>query len=85
MTYVPNKLFGRVLIDIIRDGVNSKMGERKAGFRSWKGTVEHIFILRNIIKQVEEWQVTVYITFVGDDTELVSSYYIHKCKQGQDN
>ena len=64
MTSVPSKVFGRVLIDRIRDGVNSKLRDEQAGFRSGRGTVEQIFILRNIIEQVVEWQATLYITFV---------------------
>ena len=64
LTSVPSKAFGRVLIDRIRDGVNSKLRDEQAGFRSGRGTVEHIFILRNIIEQVVEWQATLYITFV---------------------
>ena len=64
LTSVPSKVFGRVLIDRIRDGVNSKLRDEQAGFRSGRGTVEQIFILRNIIEQVVEWQATLYITFV---------------------
>ena len=64
LTAVPSKVFGRVLIDRIRDGVNSKLRDEQAGFRSGRGTVEHTFILRNIIEQVVEWQATLYITFV---------------------
>ena len=45
-------------------GVNSKLRDEQAGFRSGRGTVEQIFILRNIIEQVVEWQATLYITFV---------------------
>ena len=65
MTSVYSKVFGRVLIDRIRDGVNSKLRDEQADFRSGRGTVEHIFILRNIIEQVVEWQATLYIMF-GD-------------------
>ena len=50
MTFVPSKVFGRVLIDRIRDGVNSNLRDEQAGFRSGRGTVEQIFILRNIKK-----------------------------------
>ena len=64
LTPVPSKVFGRVLIDRIRDGVNSKLRDEQVGFRSGRGTVEQIFILRNIIEQVVEWQATLYITFV---------------------
>ena len=64
MTSFPSKVFGRVLIDRIRDGVNSKFRDEQAGFRSGRGTVEQIYILRNIIDQVVEWQATLHITFV---------------------
>ena len=45
---VPSKVFERVLIDRIRDGVNNKLRDEQAGFRSGRGTVEQV-ILRNII------------------------------------
>ena len=54
LTYVPSKVFGRGLINRIRDGVNSKLRDEQAGFRSVGGTFEQIFILRNIIEQVVE-------------------------------
>ena len=64
LTSVPSKVFGRVLVYRIKHGVNSKLRDEQAGFRSGRGTVEQIFILRNIIEQVVEWQATLYITFV---------------------
>ena len=64
LTSVPSKVFGRVLIDRIRDGVNSKLRDEQAGFRSGRGTVEQIFILLNIIEQVVKWLATLYIMFV---------------------
>ena len=64
LTSVPSKVFGTVLIDSIIDGVNSKLRDELAGFRSGRGTGDHIFILRNIIEQEVEWQATLYITFV---------------------
>ena len=64
LTYVPSKVFGRVLIDRRRDGVNSKLRDEQAVFRSGRGTVEQIFILQNIIEQVVEWQARLYIMFV---------------------
>ena len=64
LTSVPSKVFERVLIDGIRNGVNSTLRYEQAGFRSGRGTVEQIFILQNIIEQVVEWQATLYITFV---------------------
>ena len=89
MTYVPSKVFGRVLSDRIRYGVNSKLGDEQASFRSGSGTVEHIFILRNIIEQMVEWQATLYITFVDFEKAFDSVHreslctimesYFYKC------
>ena len=67
---VPCKVFGRMLIDRIRDGVDIKMREEQAGFRRGMSTVEQIFILRNIIEQDVEWQSTLYITFVDFEKEF---------------
>ena len=64
LTSVPSKVFGRVIIDRIRNGVDTKLRDEQAGFRRGRGTVEQIFILRNIIEQVVEWQSTLYVTFV---------------------
>ena len=38
------------------------MRDEQAGFQKWRGTVEQIFILRNI-EQVVEWYATLYIMF----------------------
>ena len=64
LTSAPSKIVGRVFIDRIRDGINSKLRDEQAGFRSGRGTVEYIFILPNIIEQVVERQATLYITIV---------------------
>jgi len=64
LTSVPSKVFGRVLINRIRDGVDSKLRDEQAGFRRGRSTTEQIFVLRNIIEQVVEWQATLYVTFV---------------------
>ena len=52
--------FTRVLIDRIKDGIDSKLRDEQAGFRRRRSTTEQIFILRNIIEQVVEWQATLY-------------------------
>ena len=50
------------------------MRDEQAGFRSGRGTVEQIFILRNIIEQVVEWQATLYITFVDFEKAFDSAH-----------
>ena len=45
-------------------GLTTGFVKTQAGFRSGRGTTEQIFILRNILEQVNEWQATLYINFV---------------------
>ena len=61
---VPGKIFGRILIERMRKGVDAKLRQEQAGFRKGRGTTEQIFILRNIIEQSIEWQTSLYINFV---------------------
>jgi hypothetical protein len=60
----PSKVFARVLINRIYDGVDAKLRKEQAGFRRGRGTTEQIFVLRNIIEQSIEWNATVYVNFV---------------------
>ena len=57
---VAAKVLVRIIITRIRDGVDSKL----AGFRKGRGTVEQIYILRNIIEQTIEWNSNLYVCFV---------------------
>jgi len=61
---VVSKVMGRILINRIRDAVDSSLREEQAGFRQGRNTIEQIFILRNILEQTAEWQATLYINFV---------------------
>ena len=38
--------------------------KEQAGYRRERGTTEQVFILRNIIEQVNEWQTTLYLNFI---------------------
>ena len=42
----------------------SALRKEQAGFHKSKSTVEQIFILRNILKQVNKWQATLYTHFI---------------------
>ena len=44
--------------------------DKQASFRNGRDIVEQIFILRNIIEQVVEWQASLYITFVDFEKAL---------------
>ena len=46
LTSVPSKVFGRVLIDRIRDGVNSNLRDEQAGFRSGRHSRTDIYFTK---------------------------------------
>ena len=62
---VVSKILGRIVID--RMGIDSRLRKEQAGFRSGRETTEQIFILRNILERVNEWQAILYINFVDFD------------------
>ena len=48
----------------MRDAVHKILREKQAGFRPKRGTLEQIFVLRNIIEQTYEWNDNIYMIFV---------------------
>ena len=58
------KVLERVLIKRIVAGTDAELRREQAGFRKGRSTTEQIFILRNIIEQVAEWNTSLYLCFV---------------------
>ena len=59
-----SKVLSRIIVDRIQTGVDASLRNEQAGFRKGRGTVNQIFILRNILEQANEWNATLYIHFV---------------------
>lgn len=59
------KVSGKVIITRIRDTVDTRLRQEQAEFRRGRGTIEQIFILRNIIEQVIEWKCQPVCLFCG--------------------
>ena len=70
------KILGRIIVTRIKKGVDKKLRKEQAAFRSGRGTVEQIFILRNIIEQVVEWNANMYLCFVDFEKAFDS---VHRC------
>ena len=62
---VAAKVLGKVIITRIRDTVDIRLRQEQAGFRRGRGTIEQIFIMRNIIEQVIERNANLYVCFVN--------------------
>ena len=61
---VAAKVMGKVLIRRISGGVDAKLRMEQAGFRKGRSTIEHIFVLRNIVEPAVEWNSSLYVCFV---------------------
>ena len=58
------KVMGRILIKRIAAGTDAELRKGQAGFRKGRSTTEQIFVLRNIVEQVVEWNSSLYLCFV---------------------
>ena len=68
---VVGKILCRIIIDRIRSGVDDRLRKKQAGYRKGRETTEQVFILRNIIEQVNErqaFQATLSLIITDFDT-----------------
>ena len=49
------EVMGRIVIKRIAAGIDAELRKEQAGFRKGRSTTEEIFVLRNIVEQVVEW------------------------------
>ena len=62
---IPSKVFWRVHLKRIDCTLDVKLRPEQAGFRKGRGCIDQIFAFRNIIEQCIEWNVPLYINFIG--------------------
>ena len=61
---VPCKTLSQLIYNRIKGFTETMFREQQAGFRQGRGCSDHIFVLRNIVEQCEEWQKSVILNFV---------------------
>ncbi|XP_039403554.1 uncharacterized protein LOC120409474, partial [Mauremys reevesii] len=61
---VLGKVFCRVLLQRIRQAVEEVLREEQTGFRSGRGCVDQIFVLRMIMEQSLEWNSPLFINYL---------------------
>ena len=65
--YPVSKVFTRVLLERVKQQIDTKLRKEQAGFRPGRSCCDQIFALRNIIEQSIEWQSSLYLNFVDFD------------------
>ena len=53
---IPRKMFSKIIMTRMKAIVDKLLRPEQAGFRKGRGTTEHIFTLRKILEQFNEWQ-----------------------------
>ena len=61
---VTSKVLSRIILNRLSDTIDHYLRKEQAGFRKGRSCAEHIFTLRQIIEQSNEWRATIYINFI---------------------
>ena len=61
---VPGKLLSNIINTTIKNEARRVMREEQACFRKHRGCADHIFVLRHIVEQCEEWRKSLALNFV---------------------
>ena len=61
---IPGKIFLRILMERMKDKVETKLKETQYGFRAGRGTIDAIFIVRQIIEKAKEKKICLNFHFI---------------------
>ena len=61
---VTSKVLSRIILDRLNDAVELLLRKEQAGFRKGRSCADHIFTLRQILEQSNEWNTTIYANFI---------------------
>ena len=67
---IPSKMFSKIIMTRLKAIVDKLLRPEQTGFRKGRGTTEHIFTLRNILEQCNEWQRQIYVNVVDFDKSV---------------
>ena len=61
---ITSKVFSRVILNRISTALDPMLRKEQAGFRKGRSCGEHIFTLRQILEQCQEWKTPCYVNFI---------------------
>ena len=71
----PGKIFCRIMLQRMRQAIERILREEQAGFRSGRGCIDQIFVLRTIVEQSLEWNSSLYINFIDFEKAFDSIHH----------
>lgn len=64
LLYVPGKVLCRIIINRIRDAIDTIPRKEQAGFQRGQGCINQMLIMRNIVELCIEWNSPLFINFI---------------------
>ena len=64
MLSIPSKVFNRVILNRMKDAVDTQLRDQQAGFRKERSCTDQIATLRIILEQSLEWNSPIYVNFI---------------------
>ncbi len=61
---IPGKVFNRVLLNRMKDVIDTQLRDQQAGFRTGRSCIDQTATLRIILEQSLEWKSSLCITFI---------------------
>ena len=61
---IPGKIFSQILLDRIKTKTESILGESQFGFRPNRGTIDAVFVTRQILEKAKEHNVNIHLNFI---------------------
>ena len=61
---ITSKILSRIIHKRLSDTLNDLLRQEQAGFRPGRSCSEHIFTMRQILEQSQEWNTTIYADFI---------------------
>src|ERR1700755_2886271 len=62
---VVGRIYGRVLVDRVKELTRERVGEEQGGFREGRGCVDQVFTLRTIVEKLREKERVGYVCFMN--------------------
>ena len=62
---INSKVFCRIILQRITTAADKLLRQERAGLRKGKSCIDHIFVLRQVLQQPQEWKSSLYVVFVN--------------------